>query len=136
MSNFWNSFKPDSNFLYKFPASDVLFSFITMLIVWSFFRTKYLRCYFLYILGLMIRPTALFLYPSIFLLQFYEYKITKRFRILLFIFILIFTSLSYYYYKSYSALNFRETLLLSSPIGGLSIWGCQFQVGYSPKKKT
>ena len=110
-------------FYTSFPGSDVLFSFVIVFIIWNFIRLKYLRCYFLYILGITIRPTALFIYPAIILLQFYEYKTQKRFRLLIFIFLIIFTYLSYYYYKSYSVLNFKETLILSHSVGGLSIWG-------------
>ena len=110
-------------FYTSFPASDILFSFVMVFIIWNFMRLKYLRCYFLYIFGIAIRPTALFIYPAIIFLQFHEYKIQKKFRIITFIFLIIFTSLSYYYYKSYSVLNFRETLILSHSVGGLSIWG-------------
>lgn len=110
-------------FYTSFPASDILFSFIIVFIVWNFIKLKYLRCYFLYILGITIRPTALFLYPAIILLQFHEYKTKKRFRLILFIFFIIFTFISYYYYKSYSVVNFKDTLNLSNSLGGLSIWG-------------
>ena len=110
-------------FYVTFPASDLPFSCLVLWIIWLSCKEKYLQSFYVYLLSLLLRPTALFIFPTICLIAILDFKKNKKYRIFFYIFLIAITIFAFNYYVGYSVVNFEDTLKFGGYGGGLSVWG-------------
>ncbi len=116
-------FNPILIYYVIFPGTDLPLACLVLAIIKFFKKEKFLHCYLSYIVSLLIRPTGLFLFPSIVFIFYCEIKKSKKYKILIHIFLTTITLVFYKYYSGYAILNFQDTLNFGGYGNGLSIWG-------------
>ena len=116
-------FNPILIYYVIFPATDLPFACLILFIIKFFKEEKFLYSYFFYIISLFTRPTALFLFPSLVFIFYFELKKRNKNRILIHIFITSITLVMFQYYFGYAKLVLQESLLFGGYGDGLSLWG-------------